>query len=272
VSKNTTIRWPETVAAVRETLWEHGTGEEMFVENDRLWSVMRDASIRLVGLERYVESVARAQPDEKLLKTTIGELRKIQPNADAPSNNYWRPLADEMGRKIEEHGDKRFQCGKDAAVDFTRDSYERVEKVIAAGGDWIRRIAESFGIPPESITDEMTVEDISELAAYMRQLVVFSKHLRPYRKLTVHDVPWQSLPSYVLQRKLEAHQRRAPRVSGSDAGDRQIAPLTLYADFVDVDKRTGEFLRQVRAADRDLDGLMGTFGRASPYGDLLSLN
>lgn len=63
-------------------------------------------------------------------------------------------------------------------------------------------------------------------------------------------------------------QRKAERVSGSDLGDGHIAMLTFYADAVEVDKRTREFLSQVRRADPTLGSLMCTFFSSSDYAEI----
>jgi hypothetical protein len=81
----------------------------------------------------------------------------------------------------------------------------------------------------------------------------------------MRDVPPDSLPSYVLQQKLASVQQKADRVSGSDLGDRYLAPLALYADAVEVDKRTLEFLRQVTRAEPRLASLTTRFFRSSDY-------
>ena len=60
-------------------------------------------------------------------------------------------------------------------------------------------------------------------------------------------------------------QRKAKRVTGSDLGDRQMAALGFYADFVEVDKRTFEYVKQVRRTHANTDGLLSRFLRSSDY-------
>ncbi|HLQ45231.1 MAG TPA: hypothetical protein VK137_10915, partial [Planctomycetaceae bacterium] len=55
------------------------------------------------------------------------------------------------------------------------------------------------------------------------------------------------------------------RVSGSDLGDGQLAVLVLYADAVQVDKRTSHYLEQIKRRNPDLGDLMCPFFKESDY-------
>jgi hypothetical protein len=111
----------------------------------------------------------------------------------------------------------------------------------------------------------MTIGEFCELGVYAVRLKTFSGSLHPPRELTVSDVPSRSLPSYVLETRLASIQRKAERVSGSDLGDNCIAPLVLYTDAIEVDKRTCEFLKQMLRSEPELVPLVGRFFRTSDY-------
>jgi hypothetical protein len=261
VIRNPGITWPEVVQASRTTLWEHGTGAEMFDEQSPVWPFIRKAASGHLSKEQYVESTCRAR-DEQVLKLTLGECRKTYPRLESPSSDAWRRAAHKMSQDLKNHGDKRLKQLNQAASDFTQDSYHRILKIAAESSEnWIERLAESFDIPAAAINDNMTVEELGDLGTYARQLRIFSKYLRLDRPLSALDVPFSRLPSYVVQIELERLQWQAARVKGSDSGDRQIAPLTLYADFVDLDKKTSELLRLVRSNNPNLAKLIGRFGR-----------
>jgi hypothetical protein len=261
VIKNLGITWLEVVQTSRQTLWEHGTGSEMFNEQSPVWPLIRRAATDHLSREQYVESMCRSR-DEQVLKLTLGECRKTHPRLASLSDDARRHVAHKMSRDLKNHGDKRLQQLNEVASEFTQDSYNRMLRIIAESSEnWIERLAESFDIPAAAINDNMTVEELGDLGTYTQQLRIFSKYLRLDRPLSVLDVPFSRLPSYVVQIELERRQWQATRVKGSDSGDRQIAPLTLYADFVDLDKKTSELLRQVKLDNPNLAELMGSFGR-----------
>jgi hypothetical protein len=124
---------------------------------------------------------------------------------------------------------------------------------------------EQAGIPKELIDPEMTIGEIGELAVYAEQLKIFSRNLNPSCSISMRDVTPDTLPSYALERGLAGIQRKAERVSGSDIGDRQLAPLAFYVDVIEVDKRTFEYVRQLRRAEPNLDQLLGRFLASSDY-------
>src|SRR5262249_22119804 len=143
-----------------------------------------------------------------------------------------------------------------------------ITQIEAAGGDLIQRMLEYHGVPEDLVTDDMTVGDIGQLAVYIKQLAHLSKHLQPRTSVTIHDVPPETLPSYVVEHKLARIQRTAARVSGSDLGDCHIAPLAMYADGVEVDKRTREYLTQLQRAWPAIAALMGHCFRTADYAEV----
>jgi len=63
----------------------------------------------------------------------------------------------------------------------------------------------------------------------------------------MRDVPIDRCRLICLQKPC-SNSKKAERVSGSDLSDQHLATLVLYADGVEVDKRTNEYLRQVERA------------------------
>jgi len=173
-----------------------------------------------------------------------------------------------MQMQLERHGDRRLESPQRAAFAFSRATMHDVDRFETAGGDPLDRMLEHHEIPKDLMTLGMTVADLGQLAIYTSQLKLIGGHLEPPAFVTIRDVPPDTLPSFVLQRRLSAIQRDAVRVSGSDLGDGHIAPLTLYVDGLEVDKRTCEFLKQIQRADESLAALMQPFFRSTDYGGI----
>lgn len=256
--------WRTIVEQVRTDLWETGTGSEMFVDNDLLWTTLRrEAQIHQQG-EQYVASVARTDAGN-INDLTVAETRQLPKRPKAERVAYLRRFVATMKSQLEQHGDRRLQDSHTAAADFASGLLKDIEMFEASGADPIERMLEYYGVPQDLVTDNMTVEDIGQLAVYIKQLTLLSKDLNPRTGVTVHDVPPETLPSYVVEHQLAKIQRKAVRVSGSDLGDGQIAPLVLYADGVEVDKRTCEYLKQVKRDCPAIAGLMGYFFKSADY-------
>jgi hypothetical protein len=258
--------WRDIVQYVRMDLWETGTGSEMFVDDDDLWFTLREELLRRHPKEFYVASVLRTDPG-RIHDLTVGESASLPRRSKEERRAYMPRFAAALKAQLERHGDRRLESGQ-AAIAFSNSMIRDVQRFEEQGGDLIVRILEHYDVPRELVTPDMTVLDVGALAAYIAQLKLFCRAMRPPVTVSVRDVPPDALPSYVVEHRLAAIQRQAARVSGSDFGDGHIAPLTLYADGVEVDKRTCEYLTRVQRADGRLKALMHPFFRSADYAEM----
>lgn len=256
--------WGEIANKVRLDSWETGLGSELFVEDDEFWSAIRRESGRLHQNEKHIASVARTDPTNFMeMKLSDAKQLSIRPKDERFA--CLRRYAQEMQRQLERHGDPRLEGSHEIARDFSKGILEDVEAIDEMEGDRIQRWLDFFDVPSEFVRQEMTIREIGCLGVYIKQLEIFGANLRPPIDLTIKDIPPGTLPSYVLEQKLRLIQGKADMVSGSDLGDANIAPLTLYADQVEVDKRTNEFLNQLRRNEPELGALMCPYFKISDY-------
>lgn len=260
--------WHDIIQEVRPDLWETGTGSEMFVEDDQFWSAIRDESRRQHEHEIFVASVARTRPIGKT-DLRLGDLPKLPERPKEAWANYTQRLAREMKRQLERHGDRRLRGVDAIASDFAGSTLKDMLEINELGGDFTRRILEFNGIPQELVGPETTVSEVGELAIYANRLKMLGQNLNPPLHVDMLDVPPESLPSYVVERRLSSRQDKTDRVSGSDLGDSFLAPLVLYGDGVEVDKRTYHHLEAIRRADTKLADVMHPFFRSPDYLEIL---
>lgn len=131
--------------------------------------------------------------------------------------------------------------------------------------DIYKKLFEYPEIPKTLIGPNITVGELGELAVVAKKLEIMSKTLQPPLAVTLHDLPPNGLPSMAFEQRLASIQRKAEHVAGSDLGDGGLTSLTLYADFVEVDKRTFEFIRQLRRKEPLLANLMGEYFKEPDY-------
>lgn len=262
--------WQSIIDHVRTDIWATGVGCELFVNDDLGWSMLQEYAQNLQRRGQYVASVVRTDPGN-VKSLTIADSKKMPKRPKAERGSFTRQFATTMKKQLDQHGDKRLEATDLAAFDFANNMIKDIQKFEAAGGDPIQRMFEYYGIPQDLVTDEMSVEDIGQLAVYVKQLNLISKKIHPQTKVTVQEVPIDTLPSYVLQQRLAKIQEKAARVSGSDFGDGYIVPLILYADSVEVDKRTYEYLNQVQRSCPAIGSLMGHFFRSIDYAKIPDL-
>lgn len=261
--------WPEIIDAVRADLWETGTGEDLFVDDDSFWDLLQADFRRQLHHERYVASIARTAPGN-LYDLTLGELTKLPVRSKSDRANFMNWFINDLQMQLERHADKRLTEHRRIASQFAAKTISRVEAFEAAGGDPIQQMLNESGVPTDLLRPETTVAELGELAIYIEQLKLISEELPPNVQVTIRDIPPATLPSYELQHRLSRLQKLAPRVSGSDHGDGYLAMLVLYADAVEVDKRTFEYLQQVLRGNSGMKSLVGQLYRASDYSNLES--
>lgn len=259
--------WLEIVNQVRPRLWEMGQGSELFVQDNERWATLQDLAHHMHEAEVRIASAVRTDAG-KVMSMQLADARRrpICPNEDRRA--YACRFARETQAQLERHGDKRLSGPRGVAADLTNDALNQLAS-LDGRDNLVRGILESNGVSLDCIDPDMTIEQIGDLAVYTKQLAGLASGLRPPADCTAKDIPPGTLPSKVLELELAAIQRKALRVSGSDLGDKHIAPLVLYADGVEVDKRTHEFLDQIRRSRTDLGSMMGCYFRSSDCSKIL---
>ena len=256
--------WREIIEAVRQDLWETGMGSEMFMNTDEFWGEIKRISVELHRVEKNVASIAK--PDASNANhRTIEQSRNTEKRSNESRGAFFPKYAESLRHKLVQHGDRRLEDVDRIACGFAKSIQIRVESNNGFGDDPIGGIMDHFGVPKELVTPRTTLGEVGHIAAYVARLRVYSKYLRPTCSLSMTDVPIDSLPSDVLHVRLASIQQRADRVSGSDMGDAGLATLALYSDCIEVDKRTWEYLNQLKRSDPAIGLLIGSYFKESDY-------
>ena len=242
----------------------------MFVERDELWLTIQEESRRQHEIEVYVASVARTDPG-RLMDMKLSELLNLPRRPREQQSAYMCQFAKAMQAQLDRHGDRRLSNAQEIAHDFAASTLGRIRTIGEGDHNPEFEVLRRLGVTADLLSPDMTVGEIGELAVYARKLKIIGDSLIPPAQLTIKDIAPDKLPSIYLESKLASIQQRADRVSGSDLGDAYIAPLTLYADVVEVDRRTCEFLKQVERAHPDIATLMNRFARFADYAEAPTL-
>ena len=163
--------WKNTIAKIRTDLWETGLGCEMFVDNEELWSRLRQESFRSIENRQYIVSVARTDPGNMMNMKLKDALRlPIRPKEERA--HYIKRFASTMSNQMQSHGDKRIDYADEASIKFAEESLERVNQIEKMPGAVIGRIFHLDEIPPELISPEMTIGELGQIGIYRKQLQV----------------------------------------------------------------------------------------------------
>ena len=137
-------------------------------------------------------------------------------------------------------------------------------RLSSASGDALTIILSYFGMSREDVTLDMTIGEVSDLWHFRQHLKLLQRRNMQGQPFGPKDVLPEQLPSWTFRHQLSRAQNMANRVEGSNLIDVRLAGLALYADVVEVDKRTAEYLRQLKRRHSIGDLLKVTF-RCSNY-------
>ena len=237
--------WCDVVNRVRYDVWKTGTGSELFIDNDHFWAAIENAAVRTQELATLIASIVRTDASG-INGIKLSDHAQVSRAAPRRMADVRRHFAKMTCAQVKANGDGRLRNPERVAAAFAENALRGAEALGAIGGDGVEAILQSLSVPRELITPDMTVGEVCELEQYARLLLMLRGGLRPPADVSMTHVPQDSLPSYAFRRRFLAIQRKASRVSGSDLGDAYLASLIFYADAIEVDKRTQEYLNQIR--------------------------
>ncbi len=260
--------WEEIVTHTRQDAWTFGDGASMIPPTtDRAWGAFRELAISDIQHEKMVASIARTDPG-KIGSRSLFELRSAKPRSLQSRTDFLPSFVQDLAGQLLQHGDRGLAGARRVAKEFAARSFGRVDRVEATGGDPSSICLYHPGVPETMLDRRTTCSEFGELTVVAELLAVVGEGLNPPAKLSLHNVELDAVPTLAMERVIRTIQRKAPIVSGSDVGDRALVMLAIYADFVVVDKRTHEFVRQLRATAPRLGKLLGRVVKCRSYTDL----
>jgi hypothetical protein len=161
------------------------------------------------------------------------------------------------------------------AENFASDSETRLLEIAGPEGrctfgEFIEKSLQEHGIDPAQINKNTTVNDIASMAGFNHKLKVASRLLVIYPPLTVREIPMDKCPSEIVQSGVDIRRRSAPKALSGDLMDSHLSTLGCYCNVTIVDKRTKEYIRQLRKQSSVAKALIREVVCLSKYTDLLA--
>jgi len=118
---------------------------------------------------------------------------------------------------------------------------------------------------PISWTGPKTGEHYAYEDEFAHILKCVTKLLGLSEPIRLEDIPQGILPSRILSLELRRVQFFADKVHGNDLNDNALASLACYVDLTIVDKRTEEYIRQIKNRSSDIRGIIGKTASISGF-------
>lgn len=151
-----------------------------------------------------------------------------------------------MLKSIVKHGAKDLLSPASTVAGFYDELRPVLQTLNGSPTERIIQITDHFNIPREIVHLQMTLAELGDLAHFSGNLTILNRRLQPKEPFSLQTISPNSCPSFSLRRELRACQHKEQRVTGSNLNDVTLAAISIYADFTQVDKRTNEYVGQIR--------------------------
>lgn len=259
----------ELVSHIRPTLWETGTGKDMFEgpHQDRIWSFFQSRAAAQKEKEVYTASIVRSEPTG-IEKLKLRDLASMPIRDQEKRAEYLQYMVRSRADMIKQHGDEKL-AGRE--LRSSEDFYVGVLQLLEglSEDNLVSSISKRFQIPRHLVRDSMTIEQFSGLVELSLHLKAVGEWLVPSVHANLENISLDSLPTLRFEQELKLVQKRADRMRGSDSSDSRQAAIAWYADSVEVDKRTFDYVRQLACKDKFFSQVQNRLVKSKHYSKML---
>lgn len=251
----------EIIQQTKNKLLRFGTGKDLIpMCDEKTWEQIREALLPIQERRREIASISHAIiGDKKPISSSNWQLRRPEEAMKALEMLQHNLESDLINR-----GDKKLSEQKLVAQRFIRGIYEHGVQFYQNKGKAQEIFLKSFSINPEEISGKATMEDIGYAAIFKAKLKILSKMLDvDYNTLKI--IKENHCPSWLIWKEVDKTLKSSCRTSGSDITDKYLSVLSLYADFIVVDKRLHEAFRQIVRQNMALRKIINNIIRLSDY-------
>jgi hypothetical protein len=204
---------------------------------------------------RIVASIARTQVSEPDVTQRRVAVERYRAPLTTILSNFEREER-HLTSQLTAVGDRRLVEQDKIAKRFF-DELRVDVKAAAVGGnvtltDALRRI----GIEDVDLARLTSADQIADKYIWKRQSRILAR-IAGVSVNAVEALRRSEIPSLHLCEHISASRSGSHRAEGGDVDDASLACLSLYASLTSVDKRTAEYIRQIRRRSPELDHVMG---------------
>jgi hypothetical protein len=256
----------EVITKVRDDLFNVATGEELISNHPDDVDMLRSQAIPQHDEQKIIASIARSDAG-KNRHTKLKTMMAGHQRTATGRLQFAAKFQNRLKEQLMKHGDERLINADAVASEFALSMLTRIKGVPENDPFVVQRLLGLSGLSLSDVDPEMTVEDLGFLVNHRANLDIISDVLKRGR-LSVQEVPQDLCPSWRLRREILRRQNAAARVKGSNLTDGYLLGLAFYADAIEVDKRTLDFVRQIALSDPEIAQYVKHCIKCSTYADL----
>lgn len=219
---------------------------------------------------KEIASISRAKSLKPHYKHKLSDIRNMKnyTYSEEATNAILYNMKSKLTKEIKEQGDKKISSDSvdKIATDFIADIKIDSTKVNIP---MIEMICKSSGLSKEEFEKVKSWEDLECVPIFKARLESIAEEFPESQKDKIINLKEEYCPTWLLWKEIYKIRVKAERASGSDITDAFLAGLSLYADLTIVDKRTHEYLTQIKRKDIAISEYIQRFEKLSCYLDIL---
>lgn len=232
--------------------------------------ILREVVLSKTHKSKEMASISRAQSLKPHYKHKISDIKNMgnYTYSQAVTNAILNDMKSKLIKEIEEQGDKKISSAsaEQVATDFISDIKIDDSIVDVPMVDMIRK---NSGLSKDEFEKIKSWEDLECVPIFKSRLELISEKFPESQKDKIVNLKEECCPTWLLWKEIYKIRVKAERASGSDINDAFLAGLCLYSDLTIVDKRTHEYLTQIKRKDISISKYMQRFEKLSCYLDIL---
>lgn len=257
-----------TIMKTKANIFHFCSGQELLEPFLDVQNILRNRILNKVNVKREIVSISRAQSlnanNMKLSDLKTGKMNS--PEKRALIVEY---MKHNLINEIRERGDKKIKSAEVSATNFLSSIFDNNDESFDSSS-----LLQKLFLEPNNITNEefeklKNWEEFKYLSIFKKRMITISENFPDTKRKSTLKLEEGNCPTWLLWKELYKIRVKAERVSGSDINDAFLAGLILYVDLTIVDKRTYEYLLQIKRKNTKLKSLMGKFEKLSHYSDIL---
>lgn len=257
------------IQKTRGEIIEFCSGKELITAYLQYLDVLREKTISSENKKREIASIVRAKTIEPK-ETKLSSLKNAKFRTLESAKSKLSKMQIQIEEEIYKKGDKKLDSPKQTAKNFIKEVFISGQKMLQTSGSVEERFLAEYGLTTEETKDFKTLEQIHYLSIFKKRLKVISKNFVGSKKKKLFEIDPEKCPTWLLWKELHKIRAKAERASGSDVNDGYLAGLVYYADLTIVDKRTNEYLSQIKRRCRNIAPLMNDWKKLSNYTDIIA--
>ena len=235
-----------------------------------LFGTLRQEVLSKVNKSREIASISRAKTLKTHYKYKLSDIKNMKNYiySDEVTHILLNQIKNDLNFEIKKKGDKKI-----LSVDETTNNFISNIKIKNnySNKPMIDVIQERSGLTKEEFNKIRSWEDLECVPIFRSRLKTIADILKDGNREEILKIEEKNCPTWLLWKELYKIRVNAERASGSDINDNLLVGLCLYADLTIVDKRTHEYLTQIKRKNNLIKKHIGNFEKLSNYVDLLSL-